>query len=420
MRKITRLLLGVTIFFTFVNTGTAKDLIKLPMQYYEAIRGLKMGQFRLIPIVGVMGEYYSNIFRNNTNVVKAEAITPQGGLTFRNSSSNIIKLRLNALVKYRKIFSSDKNAEKLSSTDVVSGLNINLLPAGVFGIVMEDNFIKSMVPRNYSTTQNLDHIANMGKISMRLTPGHGVLSLFAYYSNQLTHFMSYDRGNFVRHSVGGSIKWDFLPKTSIIIDVSKEFIFYNSNFNVDSAPLKAKLGLSGYVTARLAVDLEAGFTKGYYKKGEDYSAPFGEVNFDYMIGRYTILHLGYTHYYMDSYYGNYYSVDRGEIKFSQQIAHRVDLLGGFAYNYLSFATYVPDPTQGVSVSSPNRKEHLLQGSFIVKTSILKYFGLIVGYQYSQLLSDYYFIYTDKTTGKAIKDGTDYTLHYIYGGLRLYY
>ncbi len=410
---------------TFLGWASYAQILSLPPQEHEKIRGFKIGSFRLVPLAGVQAGWDSNIFRQDKSESPKSAglILPQGGLKLHNPNGSKVYFSLAGIVDYRHYFSNKKAIEHLNTVGATADMELKLFPRAHFGADIHDTYKRSIEPRNYSTNQTLNHHENTAALNIGIRPGGGVLDIGLFYVNTLVRYDDYKTGDFISHKVGGMIRWDFLPKTSMVIDAYTTFFKYSHSkpgtlLNVDSDPLVARIGLVGYITAKLILDLRVGFTKGFYDAGNDYTDWTGQAIMGYKFTPSTLLEFGYKHYYEDSYYSNYYGAHRVYLSFKQQFWQKFNIEVGLAYNYLMYGPYTP-ATAATTVSTTNRRDSVLEAGIGLNFSILRYLALNVQYKFYGDFTDFS-ITTVSTSGARFTDKAKYTRNYIMGGLRLYY
>jgi len=149
-------------------------------------------------------------------------------------------------------------------------------------------------------------------------------------------------------------RWKFRPRTALIYDATVRFIDYGSETNTvtvplaNSTPIRARLGIEGLLTERFALLAMAGWGASFY------SASANLPQFDSIIAQAELkwflsaspgvakatelglalssIAVGYTRDFQNSYFGSYYTQDRGYLKFYYLFAGRavVSLEGGVA------------------------------------------------------------------------------------------
>jgi hypothetical protein len=151
-------------------------------------------------------------------------------------------------------------------------------------------------------------------------------------------------------------RWRFRPRTALVYDATLGFSSYVNSSQalasealVNSAPVRARIGINGLITDRFAFLGVVGWGATF----EDNPAGFGaQPQYDSVIGQAELkwflsagpgiaspsdvglalssIALGYTRDFQNSFLGNYYGIDRGYLKFSYFFAGRalVTLEGG--------------------------------------------------------------------------------------------
>jgi hypothetical protein len=183
------------------------------------------------------------------------------------------------------------------------------------------------------------------------TPG----TTFNNYTNQ-----AYTRG-----------RWRFRPRTALLYDATLGFTNYTNTLAaqeaglVNSTPVRARIGLNGLITDRFAVLALIGWGASFY------SNALGSVpQFDNVIGQAEVkwflaaspgianaselglalssIAVGYNRDFQNSYFGNFYQLDRGYLRFNYFFSGRVlvTLEGGVgAVEYPESFFFVPGPVR---------------------------------------------------------------------------
>jgi len=397
------------------------QILSLPVQEHDKVRGFKIGSFRLVPLLGVQGGWDSNIFRlaKSESPKSAGMILPEGGLKLHNPDGGKVFFSLSGIVNYRHYFSNNKAIKHMDNVGAIAAVRLKLFPHGHFGLNLEDTYKRTIEPHNYSISSTLNRHENSAMLRLNIRPGGRSLVFELFYANLLERYDSFSNGNLLSHKAGAVIRWDFLPKTSLLIEANVDFMRYSNNNalkgNVDSMPLIVRAGLVGYITPKLILDLRIGFSKGFYKSGPDYTTVIGRASIGYSFTPTTILEVGYRRFLDDSYYSNYYSDHRAYLMFKQQLWNKMDIDLGVAYNYLMYAGYTPTAASGYKVSQTDRRDHLLEASAAINFSILRYLAINLSYKFYMDMTDFKI-----TSPKGGVDDTGYTRHYAMGGIRLYY
>jgi len=397
------------------------QILSLPEQEHDKVRGFSIGTFKLVPMLGVEGGWDSNIFRlaKSESPKSAGLILPEGGLKLYNPNASKVLFSLSGVVNYRHYFSNDSAVKSQNQLGAVAAMKFKLFPRGHFGLDVEDTYKRTVEPRNYSNTNNLNRHENSAMLKVSIRPGGGSLIFDLFYGNILERYDNYSNGNMLSHKTGAVIRWDFLPKTSLLIEANVRFNKYSNNNplkgNVESHPLITRIGMVGYITPKLILDMRIGFAKGFYKTGSDYGTVIGRAVLGYAFTPTTILEVGYRRLFEDSYYSNYYGMHHAYLSFKQQIWNKLNINIGVAYNYLMYASYSPTAASGYKVSSTNRRDNLLEADLGINFSILRYLAVRVSYKFYKDFTDF-----SLTAPNNSVDDSSYMRHNVMGGIRLYY
>jgi hypothetical protein len=202
---------------------------------------------------------------------------------------------------------------------------------------------------------NQDVIGVGGEIIAQ--PGSGTLDWHLGYQFHDTLFEKsagtpYDNYTHEAYTRG---RWKFRPRTALVTDASVRFISYPNLVDAgavplaSSTPVRARIGLNGLITERFSALAMVGWGASFY----DTTLP-NEPQFDSVIAQAELrwflsaspgianatdlglalssIALGYTRDFQNSYFGSYYTQDRGYLKFYYLFSGRavVTLEGGVA------------------------------------------------------------------------------------------
>jgi hypothetical protein len=391
--------------------------LTLPPTQQETERGFKTGDFLLIPLLAVEGRYNTNVFRQDSKEGSAAAtvltITP--GLRLKNPNGSWLKLSLETSAGIHQYFSSDENATKQGRISAEADFRSDFFPKSVVGFFVQDTFRREVQPRNLSTSSTYDRNFNHAEAGIQVRPGGGALQFGLSYAFNLDLYDTFHNGDMYYHEARLLGTWDFLPKTTALLDVNFRKMDWKHpqvGLRENSMPLRAQLGVKGFITKKLAIVLKAGFGKGFYATGTDYQNFIGEASVGYKFTPTTILDGGYVRDFSDSYYANWYVGDSAFLNFSQQIVHRVDFRLSGKYTHVAYNEFQP---AGVTVNQAARRDHALQGRAGIDVGILRYLAITAGYQFDGLITDFRI-----DSAGNLPDYGGYLAHQVFGNLSLFY
>lgn len=277
-----------------------------------------------------------------------------------------------------------------------------------------DRTIQPTVLGNPDLSFNRDTLAVGGDVIA--TPNSGTLDWRLGYQVQGALFESSNGTPFnnVTHSILTKGRWKFRPRTAFLYDASLSFLGYSqSNRAVnalhDSTPTRARLGMSGLITPRVAFLGMAGWGASFYRPGGDarvsqYDSIIGQAEFkffptanapggDVSDASLTLssIALGYIRDYQNSYFSDFYGSDRGYAKVAYFFAGRalISLEGGvgaveYPDVYINPGGATPRGTGGLVHSKFT--DVRLDGTLFTEYRILESLGLNATFNYMQNVS----------------------------------
>ncbi len=358
---------GILLGLLLPSTAGAQEWLK-DRRYAEGA-GIRTGDLELHP--GIAGEvgYDSNYFyrsSGNAFVNSAPAapvqaagvlrVTPSLSLSTLGSqrregdagSDPSVKFRAGLSGTYREFIIGDDQLKKQRNVSIGADARLDILPGrpwgvGVFGLY--SRFIQPTVIGDPNLSFNRDDVG--GGLEVIATPGGGTLDWrFGYQVRASLYEDTQGQAfNNITHEAMTRGRWKFRPRTAILYDATLRFINY-SNANVpgglqNSTPVRARVGLNGLITPRLALLAMVGYGASFYSTSTIGAAPqydsvIGQVEAKFFVSAnpgsdapanvsltLSSIALGYTRDFQNSLLGNFYGIDRGYAKMSFFFAQRV-------------------------------------------------------------------------------------------------
>lgn len=430
------LVAGFLVLLAAVSPAWAEVGIKLPDTEHDEVRGARFGEFILVPFASVRGGYNTNVFRAHPDEGGEKtgallAVTP--GFRLWNPAFSWVRLKWDAAVDVNFWFSEHESVKNQGRVSADSTLRADFFPRSVVGFFVADRFIRATQPANVSDVNAMDNNYNKAEAGIQVRPG-GALEFALSYAYNFRLYDENARFDKQWHEVKFLTSWDFFPRTSFLIDVDWRYMDWdqdNEFLRIDSMPLRATVGLRGYITKKLALLIKAGYGGGFYDdtfaSSEDIQTVIGELSIAFKPLPSIVIDVGYDRNFWDSYYGTYFLADSAHLVFRAQMIRKINFEASVQYGYISYAHVDPGAgsveIDGKTYSSitPNqidRRDHMLRAKAEFNFSILRYLQLDVGYKFDS-------VFTDFQTSYVGDYGTDtdfgsYMAHYVYGGLRILY
>jgi hypothetical protein len=357
-------------------------------RYNEGI-GIREGDVELHP--GIAGEagYDSNWFLRSSNSGYANsgpATPPIPALTFRVTPSFYVStlspqrregdsaapeppsvaFRAGVNATYREFIGlsnspvASQPVNDISSQRNVSGAadaRLDIAPQRPFGASLYANYARTIQPNaadaDPNQSFNRDDIGVGGEFNVQ--PGSGTLDWHFGYQFRDTLFEESDGSPYdnTTNELYTRGRWRFRPRTALIYDASFRFISYANQAQalavglVNSAPVRARIGINGLVTDRFSLLGLVGWGASFYdttlSAQPQYDSVIGQAELKWFLSAspglaqssdvglaLSSIAVGYNRDFANSYLGGYYGLDRGYVKFSYFFAGRalVSIEGG--------------------------------------------------------------------------------------------
>ena len=362
--------------FAIAGSALAQEQAWLKDRKYSEGMGYRLGDLEVHP--GLAGEfgYDSNMFlrADDENVVDVYRIriTPSLSLSTlgpqRRGDGPPPKVTFSAGVAgtYNEYIDAGDSGEDVSDFRNVGAnadANLTINPQGPFGARLYGNLIRTVQPSNMSdTSAAYNRIHLRGGSELMWLPGGGLFDwrLGYEYNGVLFEEERYESLNNASHTLQTRGRWRFLPRTALMFDASQSFVRYSdpgaSSYLLDSDPIRARLGLNGLLTNHVALLAMVGWGASFHSGGsvpvENYDAPIAQVQLSFYptpapslvdSPREASLTLskiavGYVRDFQNSYYGGFYSRDRGYLTASYFFAGRVLVVGEGGFARVHFPT----------------------------------------------------------------------------------
>ncbi len=323
--------------------------------------GVQVSESALLHIgVGVEAGYDSNVFYSDTDA-RGSAITrvvPFLELTNAGRAGTIpagLFFDLGAALTYREYLSNDALIRDQRAFMPTAYANLEVGRFQTVGFAVGDTFARTEDPPylNVQSLQPITRDVNQALASARWAPGGGRLAAVLSYTNTIDAFETDNLriANSMANLLTLDTSWKWLPKTALVLQISQGYTTY---FNTDpttgatkptSFPFHVMAGLRGLITAKLAVNLTAGYMNAFYDLPPDPNriAPSGfQGNFSAMVDlvyRPTILtsiNAGYRRDLQNAILGDFYYLDAVYLNVGQAIAGRLGLGLSVRYESRSF------------------------------------------------------------------------------------
>lgn len=339
---MTRLFIAVALLVAMVASATAQpvpnDISIRSFDPDESVAptssiegpGWKVGEGTVVhPVFGVETGFVSNVFYQDndptpagilrllaqigTASLNAQRLSPNGASdddTDLESDKGDFEYRASLRASYDLLLTSDDRATDTGGLGLGASLQGMVNPMGRFSFGFSDDFNRLIRAANFETDANTNRDINNLSLKLLYHPRDRAVNGYLYYNNMIDIFerSEQDFADRWSHQLGLHPTWRFLPQTQAYLDVSMGYVsgLGSGSTKVTSYPLIAKAGLATLLTLKVTLNLEAGYTNGFYSSGPSFSAPVLGAGIGYRyspLGRVSLL---YALQYQDSINANYY------------------------------------------------------------------------------------------------------------------
>lgn len=290
--------------------------------------GIKVGEGTVLrPVFGVETGFVSNVFYDDENAQAAAILrllaqigtgslgkdrldTPDENAP-ADTSIGSVRFRADLRASYDAVLSDNEIANDTGGLGLGASIHGVANPQGTWQFGFDDDYNRIIRAANFETSVNTNRNINRLQLALLFRPQGRSLSGSLYYTNTLDIFER-DEQSFadrMEHRIGVRAAWTFLPKSQTYIDVSQGYVSGigdAASMKVASYPLIAKAGLATLLTVKTTLNLEAGYTNGFYETGPSFSAPLFNAQIGYRYSPLGRVALMYSLQYQDSINANYF------------------------------------------------------------------------------------------------------------------
>ena len=382
--------------------GTAMGMANGPF-------GLKLGEGSLLhaSLAADIG-YDSNVFYTQTPISATVAhVTPAVDVSNASrdgSAPDAVYYDLGANLVYREYLSGgDAVRSQRAFNPTVMGL-LRFSSRQTLSLSLSEAFARAQDPPYAVNSPAIVHDRNTAALQLKLAPGGGRIQAIVRYTNAIDVYETdlYKSGNNMYNEGLLDLSWRWLPKTAFYVQVAQgEVTYLQSNTGrFASYPFRAIAGLRGLLTAKLALNLGAGYTNGFYASGAATSSGFGDVvllgELNYSISMISQAGLGYKHEFQNSpLVGDFYDLDTvyGSLR---------DLVGGRVV-LSAYARFENRRYHGAQFTTQGRTDNVVTAGLTADYMIQRVFYLGVGYTLT---------YVSTNNQSSNGGGVDFTKHVV--------
>ncbi len=399
------------------------------------VRGINFGEFLLWPSLTLEGRYDTNLF------MAADAETPKDapilrvmpGFAISNPKPNKFALTLASDADLRVYISGDDRLTDQNNVGVRGDFRFELLPNGPVSLVFQDVFRRMLYPASISLARSFNVNNNRAGAKLAIHPGGGALDVGLGYQFVYNSFDDYADGEWLSHNMMFRTTWRFYPKTIAFVEASASLRDWTkapefAGFYVDSMNLRSYLGLSGYITKKLATIAKVGYGNSLHDEGPSFEHLIAHGELSYKFSSSILIAGGFLRDYKPAYYSNWFVDNRSYLRAQLRFARRVSLDVSAAYSLVDYAEFDPEatdpernalPENRLFVSHKERRDQLITAHLGVSIDITRWIGLTLGYE---LRGNFTKFQLTQTAGDLSQhsDPGEYLRHQVYASVDVRY
>lgn len=445
------------------DVGGAGQLNLPPL---ERKLGVQTREFVLLPTLGLSYGYDSNLFYANDDTfetpVAVQGLWVSPAVVVKNRNTKNIKAVFDGKLDVN-YYVSDRNAVKeQNSIGGHVGLETTFFEKSAVALTLRERYKRVLDRRDFESEKNFNRHMNRIGAGVLFRPGGKALTFKLDYDFAADLFSDTDGdwGDAVFHDVRFKGTWKFFPYTALVTDVNWQIRKYladgygNYGELTDSMPLKARIGVNGFVTKKLSVMAMVGYGNSFHDErpatpesvkdeaksstgasdsqlpttdNESFNSVIGEARVSMKFTKATILQLGYQRDFNDSSFSNYVTFHKVYTNFQQRIAKRVDVIADVAYLYMTYAQlpteFAVEPVVGL-LSAFDRTDMIMLGQLRAKVDITRWLAFELLYRL-ELVNTLGFATpfgtrVQNADGSTTDDYIAYDRHFVLGTLILRY
>lgn len=424
---------SLVFFFSLTLCGVTSAQVWLEDRDTRDGRGIKLGESLVFhPGAMVEGGYDTNPDREAEDFSGAGRlrITSYLDLTTRNSARSEenrgsrelpkIDFRIGIAGYYDFFFSDRPSIDDQDDFGIDGHFNLVVFPERKFTFLLDGIYQRVVQPYDTILRFHARHAVRPGA-GFQFRPGGGTLMLGMKYTPDIALYEDNQlaaRYNKVTHDVRLDLAWHVLPKTAFrsTVRFSPTTYLGSSDFNNDSFPVRALVGLRGLLTPKFGLSFFLGYGASFYRMGDDFEGLIANGELMFFVTPFAKIRVGGERDFVDSIYSNFYVRSGGYIGYDQMFGKILLLcldLDAFHRKYAYFAGEYPEGL-GVPQTTTYRVDVWIGVTLMLEFRITQWLSALATAVYQANASDFEF---------DTPEGTDPAKFHRFeamGGLRVYY
>jgi hypothetical protein len=417
-------------------SGSASAQVWLSDRTLSEGRGIRTGNFELHPGIGAEFGYDSNAFYQSAADAAGVSRSPPSALRLRispsfsvstlsaqrlrNSSTTAsqptVNFRAGLGLGVHLFFSPDGvgNPSTLNGVDGTASIRADFFPGRTWQFSIGDEFQRSIQAGSEvlladRTTTSPTRNFNTATLELAYAPGRGTFEVRLGYNfianifdnpGNLADGRNYSSLNYLSHDITARVRWRFLPKTAVLFDAGVTPTSYLSSGTAgwytglfDSTPIRARVGLNGLITEKIALLAMVGYQATFFSGGDNADTVIGQAELRWIISDLANFRVGFQRDIQNSFIGNFVTRNRGYLTYQHSFNRRflLQLDGSVAYQeygYVSQASGARLATvTGVDSVSGRFSAVRAEGSVFGEYRFTEVFGMNLTFAASSNITD---------------------------------
>jgi len=363
-------------------SGAAEAQVWLSDRALAEGRGIRAGNFELHPGIGAEFGFDSNTFYRSSSDAAGRSLSSPSALRLRitpsfsvstlgsqrlqNSESAAsqptVNFRAGLGLGIHLFFSPDgtENVSTLNGVDGRASIRADFFPGRTWQFSIGDEYQRQIqagaevLLSDRSTTSPTRNF-NTASVELAYAPGRGTFEFRLGYNfianifdnpGNLSDGRNYSSLNYLSHEITTRIRWRFLPKTAIVFDASVTPTGYLGSGGAtwytglfDSTPVRARIGLNGLLTEKIALLAVAGYQATFFSAGDNADTVIGQLELRWLISDAANFRVGFQRDLQNSFIGNFVTRNRGYLAYQHSFNRRfmLSLDGSVGYQEYGYA-----------------------------------------------------------------------------------
>ena len=232
-----------------------------------------------------------------------------------------------------------------------------------------------------------------------------------------------NRGQSNTHKLSLVTRWQFFPKTALLLDVQYWVVDYPRVYDLDArgeevrapdkdaSPLRAELGLKGLITPRISMTIRGGYVNSFHASGESYEGPIGRFHLEYWLEPVLRIKLHYQLKLGDDGFANYFVLHRSAFTTTVNLPSRLAITGEVGFDYYAYSIEgVPSWAEGLQ----QRKEPILRTKVVFAWAPTDWFDVRASWELEDNNSAFAYCLGEQPgfCAESAYDRVEYTRHLV--------